>query len=334
MSEEMNTGMEMERSFEFQANAGAAAIQSNLDELKAFVQEVKDSYVGGEVTYENRVQAKADLASLRKLRKAVDAKVKGIRGDLMEPFTAFKQAVDDACVPIDQLIAELAGGVAKVEEQRMAEKRAHAEELRDSILADAPESAAEVLKGYWSDRWLNASTTDKQIRDGLAELVSTTEAVLDAIKGSPYEALLLDTFRKSWSYLDVVKQKAAFEAQAAEYRRVQAAKQASDESFRKAVEETRQAAAQKDARALEPKPQPQAQTEQPVVLPGFFGAVGEAATRDGEPILYCTCYLVGTREDIKAGIRAYRATGCQIMRTSEYRPASKAEADAAKYRHD
>ena len=334
MSEEMNTGMEVERSFEFQANAGAAAIQSNLDELKTFVQEVKDSYVGGEVTYENRVQAKADLASLRKLRKAVDAKVKGIKGDLMEPFTAFKQAVDDACVPIDQLIAELAGGVAKVEEQRMAEKKAHAEELRDAILADAPEAAAEVLKGYWSDRWLNASTTDKQIRDGLAELISTTEAVLDAIKGSPYEALLLDTFRKSWSYLDVVKQKAAYEAQAAEYRRVQAAKQASDESFRRAVEETRQAAAQKDARALEPKPQPQVQNEQPVVPPGFFGSVGEAATRDGEPILYCTCYLVGTREDIKAGIRAYRATGCQIMRTSEYRPASKAEADAANYRHD
>ena len=286
--------MEVENVLEFTTDLVPARIDSNIEELKAFVKKVSDSYLGGEVTEENKAAAKEDLAALRKLREAITKKVSGLKADVLQPWDQFNRQVKDAVTPIDDLIRELADGLATVETRRQEAKRAHVRQLMDDYLKDVPAAAREVVSDYWNDKWLNATTSDKAIREGLENIVSSTVSALDAIEGSKFEAQLLARFKQTWSYRDVVKEKIDREINRDRFTGV--------------------------VRDLRDKVGDVHETVGPRI-----------ETPTGQDICFCTCYLVGTMHEIKQGVKAFRAQGGKIVRNSDYRKAVEAEISASGY---
>lgn len=306
---------EVENVLEFATDLVPARIDSNIEELQAFVKKVSDSYLGGEVTEENKTAAKEDLAALRKLREEIRRKVSGLKSDVLQPWDQFNAQVKDAVAPIDDLIRELADGLATVETRRQEAKRAHVRQLMDDYLKDVPAAAREVVSGYWNDKWLNATTSDKAIREGLENIVSSTVSALDAIEGSKFEARLLARFKQTWSYLDVFKEKARLEAQEQDLERMQQVRV--KEKIDREINRDRFTGVVRD---LRDKVGDVHETVGPRIEPPT-----------GQDICFCTCYLVGTMHEIKQGVKAFRAQGGKIVRNSDYRKAAEAEISASGY---
>ena len=312
--------MEEEKVFEFNATALQTTIDSNVEDLKAWVAEVSNSYQGGVVTYENRVAAKADLAMLRKLRKAIDSKVSGIKNDLLEPFTGFKAQVAEACRPIDDLIRELNSGLIRVEEERIAQKKSEVEELKNEILSKENEDVRTVVEGYWNDKWLNASTTEKQISADLASVIDQTVAALEAIRGSKFEAQLLNTFKQNYSYRDVTAKKKQLEEQDAELERIKALR-AHEEAEKNAA----MPAPAEDEKLHRPYQDPEPCTANDDVNNDIPAAEENKPAGENE-ILTCEVVFVGTKKEILRAVSACRKFAkIAVTRKSEFRTATMQE---------
>lgn len=299
----MEEKMAEEKMMEFRVDITPASLDANIGELRTFIQQVKDSYVGGEVTLDNYGQAKADLAALRKLQSAISAKVNGVKKDLMQPFTTWKDQVDDACRPIAALIDELALGVSKITTLKAENKRREVEALRDEHIKDLPQALRSVVADYWDPSWTNASTTKKRIEESLDNIINSAASTLEVISGDKHEAALLDCFKRTWSYLSVMKMKAALQDQDLELEKLRQIK-ASDENQPAAEPAVEKAA---PAQALRP------------------------ADLSGSEVLMCQAILVGTRHEILQGVKAFRSTGAAIKRMTEFRKATVAEVQAATY---
>ena len=305
--------MSQEKDFEFVANIATIDVDSNVKELKEFIASVRESYIETPVTYENRVQAKESLAALRKLRSDITKKVNGLKKDVLGPWEKFRADVDEACIPIDGLITSLSSSLDAVEQQRIKEKEAHVKLFVADYLNDVPESIREVMKDYWEDRWLNATTSDNSIAQGLDNIINQTASTLEAINGTKYEAQLLSVFKQHWSYLDVIKMKSNLERQDAELERVKAASQKSDAAKMQQAE-VPQSLQYQDAL------KPQQEVTQPQIQP-----------KAGDLVLSCEALLVGTKEQIQEAVRLFRTTGAKIVKLNQYQPATEHDLEISKY---
>lgn len=301
--------------FEFEAAIKPQTVQSNIEELKGFIQDVCNSYQGGVVTNENRAMAKADLASLRKLKKAIQDKVTSLKREVLLPWEDFRQEVEKACIPINGLIETLSKGLDKVEAERIEAKRLHVKQLVTDILAEAPEATRVIVREYWNEKWLNATASDKAIKEELDRIIAQTVSTLDAISGSRFEAQLLAKYKQTWSYMEVTKEREALEKQAEEYEKVLVlrAKEKIDKERRESDFHDALAGLGVDAETL-----PSTESSDDHVL-------------QQSDILFCTCYLVGTLDEIKQGVKSFRFQGGRIVRNSEYRPATEIEVSSSKY---
>ena len=291
------TEVEPNTEFEFSANSVPAVINSNVEELKAWIGKVKESYVERPVTYENRIEAKDDLAALRKLRKAIDSKVSGMKKDILIPFETFKDLVSEACRPLDVLIASLDKGLKDVEEVRRTAKKNEVEMTVLEALKDVPEEVKEIVSGYDNPSWLNAGTTTNQIRKELDSIVNQTASTLEAIKGSKFEAQLLARFKDTWSYMEVVNLKKKLEEQEAELARLNA--------IRREKEAAEKAEAAK-------------KTEEAALKPSIDVPVKTTA----DDVLMCHTIIIGTKEELIQGMAAFGTKGGVILRVDELKTAT------------
>lgn len=138
----------------------------NFDELKNELAEKVESYKS--LVYgENEIRlAKADKASLNKLKKALDDERKRREKEYLAPFTAFKAQINELIALIDAPIAEIDKQIKAAEEARKEQKM----EIVKVLFADAKMPDWLTLESVFDSRWLNATYTAKQIEDDLAAL--------------------------------------------------------------------------------------------------------------------------------------------------------------------
>lgn len=161
-------------------------ITGNFDAIKAQLESEMSEYKGKTFTEETKKKAKEDLADLRKLKKNVNARKLEVKKDYMKPYDDFEEKVKELICVIDEPIGLIDGQVKEFEEKRIIERKAAIEDLYD-------ETVEEELRDYipleriYGDKWTNATTTMKSIREEINLKVMQTRQDITTIKAMKSE---------------------------------------------------------------------------------------------------------------------------------------------------
>ena len=183
------------------------SIECNFSEIKADLQNMMSAYTSLEITEEGTKEAKSDLATLRKIRKAVDDKRKEVKKTFMQPYTEFEDSVKDLLSVIDEPIEMIDGKLKEFESKRKEEKLNHLHELFNEQIGEFGDYL--TFEGVFNEKWLNVSTTDKDIRFDISERITKIRSELDAIKAlnSEIEAECIKAYKNSGNSLTAAIQK-------------------------------------------------------------------------------------------------------------------------------
>lgn len=156
-------------------------IAFNYEELK---QELSDKVKMYETLVYNNDQiksAKADLADLNRLKKALNGERIRREKEYMQPFNAFKAQINEIISIIDKPVALIDKQIKEYEEQQRQEKKKKIEGY--FFTGESPEWL--TLPMIWDEKWLNASVSMKSIQDAVDARIEGINRDLATISDLP-----------------------------------------------------------------------------------------------------------------------------------------------------
>lgn len=136
-------------------------IDFNYEELKTELTSKVSFYETLVYTDDQVKDAKADRATLNKLKKTLNDERIRREKEYMQPFNEFKAQVNEIIGIIDKPIAVIDKQVKEFEDQKKAKKQKDIEEL----FAGMGFQSFVTLEKIWDPKWLNASTSMKSIEE-------------------------------------------------------------------------------------------------------------------------------------------------------------------------
>ena len=223
-------------------------ISFNYEELKAELTEKVAFYETLVYTDDQVKGAKADRATLNKLKKTLNDERIRREKEYMQPFNEFKAQVNEIIGIIDKPIAVIDKQVKEFEDQKKANKQKDIEELFASIGFQS----FVTLDKIWDPKWLNASVSMKSIEEQMkAKMYEIGNGVFTLSRLPEFGFEATEVFRQT---LDI--NKAISEAK----RMSEIAKAKADaEAKKKAAEESRKAEEERKAKEIK--------EEQRVIVP-------------------------------------------------------------------
>lgn len=191
-------------------------------------------------TVESQPEAKKKVASLRKLKKAMNDRRIEIKKKFMEPYTNFEAQVKELDKLIDEPIDFISGQIEEFERKRVEEKKVLIGDTYTSIMAEHETAAAYLpLDRIYDSRWENATTTQKSITEAITAHVEHVEKDLATIWAmeSEFEDKGLAKYKATLELSDAIGIMNQYQKQKEEILRRQA-----EEEQRRAEEEARKAA--------------------------------------------------------------------------------------------
>lgn len=160
----------------------AGIINVDFGSIESQLSKKMDEYNGLVFTEDKKKDAKADLAELRKYKKAVNDRKSEVKKAYMEPYNQFEAKVKKLIELIDEPINYIDGQVKEFEEKRIREKRAEIKKIYEEIV---PEDLQDYipLECIYGTKWDNAGTTMKSIKQEIMDAVSKAESNISIIKG-------------------------------------------------------------------------------------------------------------------------------------------------------
>lgn len=136
-------------------------IGGNFDEMQAALSNMMQAYAGLEVTEENIPERKKDVATLRKMKKAIDDKRKSVKAEYEKPLKAFEGKCKELTGIIDAEIERINNDLAAYEAARVAAKRVMIRNLYNEHI----EGYAELLSldAIYDEKWENKTCSEKTI---------------------------------------------------------------------------------------------------------------------------------------------------------------------------
>lgn len=158
-----------------------APITFNYEELKQELTEKVSMYESMVYTDDQIKDAKADKASLNKLKKALNDERIRMEKEYMQPFHDFKEKINEIIGIIDSPIAVIDKQVKEYEEQKKAEKLDRIKDFWNSC--DVPE----IIKfdQIFDAKWLNASVSIKSIFEMIEERLNQIRNDLATLSNLP-----------------------------------------------------------------------------------------------------------------------------------------------------
>ena len=155
----------------------------NYEELKEALMEkcrVYETVVYGE---DQIKMAKADRASLNRLKKALnDERLKRER-EYMKPFDDFKAKINEIIRIIDKPASVIDQQIKAAEEQQKADKLTKIQDYWETM---SPSFAPSVrLDQIFEDKWLNASVSMKSIQDAIDAKIQQIAKDLSVVRSLP-----------------------------------------------------------------------------------------------------------------------------------------------------
>lgn len=237
-------------------------ISFNYEELKAELTEKVAFYETLVYTDDQVKDAKADRATLNKLKKTLNDERIRREKEYMQPFDKFKAQVNEIIGIIDKPIAVIDKQVKEFEDQKKAKKQKDIEELFDGMGFQS----FVTLEKIWDPKWLNASTSMKSIEEQMrSRMYKIGDDVLTLHNLPEFGFEATEVYKQT---LDI--NKAIKEAQ----RMAEIAKAKTEaEAKKKAAEETRKAEEERKAQEIK--------EEQTVIVPA---EPNEQAVTPPEPV--------------------------------------------------
>ena len=152
----------------------------NYDEICSHVQAQMQVYKDLEFSEDRKKEAKSDIATLRKIRKAIDDRRKEVKKQYMAPYDEFDSKVKNLLSIIDEPIALIDSRVKEFEAKRIEEKKLHIKELYEEVIGDMSDMIP--LQSIYRPEWENATCADKTIRYDISEKKLKISSDIDAIK--------------------------------------------------------------------------------------------------------------------------------------------------------
>lgn len=214
------------------AQVRPAEIESNLADLDAAIENQMKAYETLEVTEDNISERKSDVATLRKIKGAIEDRRKEIKRDYDGPLKEFESKVKVVTAKLDKQINRIDGDIKAFDRKRIEEKQAHIQDLYDQNIGEYAEYLPlNIIK---SSRWDNKTCSDNEIISEIQTAVMKVRSDLEAIRAlrSEYEDKLISIYKATGNSLNIAIQKNADYIEA---------KKAAEESLRKEREEAKQA---------------------------------------------------------------------------------------------
>ena len=173
----------MEEKFEIQVTQTPGMIEWNYEALKNALAEKMKEYEKVVYTEDKVKDARADMATLRKLKKELDDKRKQIKNECLAPYEKIEAQAKELTALIDAPIKEIDKQVSEYEEKRKQEIRNEINAFMDETFKDIPAEIAEVLKNKTYDtKWENATATKKSWKEAIKLVGEITQKELSALE--------------------------------------------------------------------------------------------------------------------------------------------------------
>jgi len=186
-------------------NQKPGTITTNFEDIKEQLSAQMEIYNELEVTEDNKPERKKDVATLRKMQKAITAKKSEVRAACLAPYDKFSKQADVLNEIIQKPILLIDNQVKDFEEKQRLLKKQEIENYFTELIASYPELSDEIgIAEIYDNRWENISTTMKSVREDMAARLDKIQADVVLIKSmvsdKTEEALSL-----YWGDLDVTK---------------------------------------------------------------------------------------------------------------------------------
>lgn len=255
------------------------SIETNFEEIKAALAAGLEEYKGMVFTAESQPEAKKTVASLRKLKKAMNDRRIEIKKKFMEPYTNFEAQVKELDKLIDEPIDFISGQIEEFERRRVEAKKAMICEIYTGIMAEHGTVMEYLpLDRIYDSRWENSTTAQKAITEAITAHVEHVEKDLDTIRAmeSEFEDKGLAKYKATLELSDAITAMNQYQKQKEEILRRQA-----EEEQRKAEEEARRAAEEEQRKATLVHEEPAAPEVVPDVALEEEKAVRSATAPEG-----------------------------------------------------
>lgn len=155
------------------------AIEFNFEELKGQLKEALEKYQNLTFTEEQIKLAKADRATLNKLKDAIETKRKEIKAKCLRPYEEFEIKIKELVKLIDEPISNIDGQIKIVEEEKKNQKVLEITKIFDKFAVENNINELINCQRIFNQKWLNTSyklsTIEQEIKD-------TTKNIADSIK--------------------------------------------------------------------------------------------------------------------------------------------------------
>lgn len=201
------------------------SIETNFEEIKAALAAGLEEYKGMVFTAESQPEAKRTVASLRKLKKAMNDRRIEIKKTFMAPYTNFEAQVKELDKLIDEPIDFISGQIEEFERRRVEAKKAMICEIYTGIMTEHGTVMEYLpLDRICDSRWENSTTTQKAITEAITAHVEHVEKDLDTIRAmeSEFEDKGLAKYRATLELSDAITAMNQYQKQKEEILRRQA----------------------------------------------------------------------------------------------------------------
>ena len=167
------------------------SVSFNYEELKKEIAERTLPYKGLIVTEDAIPTAKADLAKLRKLEKAIDDRRKDVKKEYNAPYMEFEAKVKDILKDIQEAEQNIDRQVKGFEKQAEDEKLSKIQKFFGLAFGELAEEVR--FETIYNPKWLNKGYKMPEIEEEIAAAANKLHADIGVVKSlkSPHETPLL-----------------------------------------------------------------------------------------------------------------------------------------------
>ncbi len=150
-------------------------ISTNFEEIKTALSDQMQVYKDLDVTEENKTERKKDIATLRKIIKAVSDKRIEVKKECLKPYDAFEKQANELIDIINEPVRLIDNQVKEYEDKQRLQKIESIKTIFCEVMEKYPDISNQVgLESFYDDKWENVATSLKSIKE---EITAKSERI-------------------------------------------------------------------------------------------------------------------------------------------------------------
>ena len=293
----------------------------NFDALEEQLDKKLDDYRGAVFTEDTKTIAKAEIASLRRLKKDIEDGRKTVKKKWMEPYDAFDKRMKILSTKVDEPINAINEQVQAFEEKRRQEKREEIHRMYEDCVSEFEESREFiVLDKLYDPKWENASVSMKSIKKDMAEKMSAIQTAVSSIKAmrSDKELDALALYKRTLNLNDAIQMIMTYEQNKADALRREEERRQLEEERRIQAEIERARVAEREAIRREEQIRKEEQEKAEKVKVAAIESLPDISDDDlpfEQPTTVTAYYrVVATPDELEAVEMAFNSIGVYFER--------------------